>query len=779
MDQQVKTEITANAAQANREFDGWAQHVAAASATVKASLAAIATNTQAMHGQMKGDLDKISSALSAVQSKFAAWAALVAGGMVAKASIDTTVGFTKEAMGLGKALGINTQQASVLNIALGDIYSSSEVMTGAASKLAKQLRTNEDDLKSLGLTTRDASGNFRNMNDLMMDSIRVLNGYEEGTDRTMAMQVVFGKGAEEVGALLKLNNEVLDAAAEKQRELGLVVGVENVEATKRYRAAMNDVGDVLLAVKKTIGDAVMPIFTKMGEWFSAAGPAAVVIIKGAIGGLVTMFWGLKNAVAIAWEILDSFVFSIAEPVRTLAEAIFKLVSGDFKGAADVMMTWPERIGQRWSGAWKSIVKSSEEASGEIYKLFADPTQITTTKGGGKKYVGKPEAEDKDKKENLPPSFMAYYEAALEEEKRVAAERDALHEYSKTEELAFWRNLLANADLSSKDRIDIQRKASKIEIEILRDKARQAREINAIELGAWRDAELAKVEMDEQAARNRTAQGMASQEALLLQEQAFELRRREIKLAALQESLSLLDPDRDAVKVAQMHAQIEALEQQHQQRMAQIKQGLQAESNRYTKGAIEGMASGFEGVFQRLGTQIKTLNQLFAASVSVIVQVGMQMMAKMAADWLKQQLTMLIYGKTMALSKIAEKAGEAGAGGVASMAAAPFPLNLGAPAFGAAMAAAAMAFAPVASASMGFDIPAGLNPMTQLHAREMVLPAQHADVIRALAQQPALLGGGGGGDLHLNVRGASAGEFFMIHKRDLVTALRSARKDLQF
>lgn len=39
---------------------------------------------------------------------------------------------------------------------------------------------------------------------------------------------------------------------------------------------------------------------------------------------------------------------------------------------------------------------------------------------------------------------------------------------------------------------------------------------------------------------------------------------------------------------------------------------------------------------------------------------------------------------------------------------------------------------LASAAGGYDIPSGINPVTQLHEREMVLPAQYADVIRSMA-----------------------------------------------
>lgn len=47
---------------------------------------------------------------------------------------------------------------------------------------------------------------------------------------------------------------------------------------------------------------------------------------------------------------------------------------------------------------------------------------------------------------------------------------------------------------------------------------------------------------------------------------------------------------------------------------------------------------------------------------------------------------------------------------------------------------------IASAEGGYDIPAGVNPVTQLHEKEMVLPKAQAEVIRGLAAN----GGAGGG-----------------------------------
>ena len=84
----------------------------------------------------------------------------------------------------------------------------------------------------------------------------------------------------------------------------------------------------------------------------------------------------------------------------------------------------------------------------------------------------------------------------------------------------------------------------------------------------------------------------------------------------------------------------------------------------------------------------------------------------------------------------------------------------------------MAFA---SARDGYDIPAGVNPMTQLHEREMVLPKEQADVIRGMSGG----GGGGGGDMNVTISGQQlAGGFFLAHQSELVAALKKARRNGQ-
>ncbi|MBK9019634.1 MAG: hypothetical protein IPL72_06390 [Sulfuritalea sp.] len=139
------------------------------------------------------------------------------------------------------------------------------------------------------------------------------------------------------------------------------------------------------------------------------------------------------------------------------------------------------------------------------------------------------------------------------------------------------------------------------------------------------------------------------------------------------------------------------------------------------------------MLKNFATGSQTIGQTITGLFRAVGDAVAGMLAAMAARWLVQQLLQLAGIKTTTTSTIGAKAAEAGAGGVASMAAAPFPINLTAPAFGAMMSGIAASYgAIVASAARGYDIPKGLNPLTQLHEEEMVLPQRYADVIRGLA-----------------------------------------------
>lgn len=220
-----------------------------------------------IEGAFGGALSKFNLFTGAV----GAMAAVAAGGVFSKV-VKETIEWTSEAVALGKSLGITTQQASILNVALGDVYLSKDTMIAGSLRIAKTLKSEEEAFTKLGVATRDQNGNYRSTLNIMTDVNTKLGNIREGTDRNVAGMAIYGKSWGELSSLLKLNNEVMDEAAKKAKELGLIVGTEQVSQMKKYKAAINDIEDVGKSLTLRFGNVLLPNLVKVGAWLGNNGP---------------------------------------------------------------------------------------------------------------------------------------------------------------------------------------------------------------------------------------------------------------------------------------------------------------------------------------------------------------------------------------------------------------------------------------------------------------------------------------------------------------------------
>jgi hypothetical protein len=141
--------------------------------------------------------------------------------------------------------------------------------------------------------------------------------------------------------------------------------------------------------------------------------------------------------------------------------------------------------------------------------------------------------------------------------------------------------------------------------------------------------------------------------------------------------------------------------------------------------------------------------------SVMLSVGqgiqndfLQAIDKMIDNWIMQ----MIFGEAQSKVSADLQADNSIAASAATGAAAVFASLVGDPLTAAAAPGAAaatyaeiMAYTTVASAAGGYDIPTGVNPITQLHQEEMVLPASISNSLRGMiASGPGGSAAGGGG-----------------------------------
>lgn len=794
-DQQIDVKIIADSS-------GVAAGINDAVGKIQTGMKEAGSSFEGLAGVAEGAFKKINVALAAV-------AATLAGGAMFKKAVDETLAFTGEANKLAKQLGITSDEASALNIAIGDVYGSSEQFLGANAMLTRQVRTNEQAINAMGLATRDASGNLKNSKDLMMDAIQVINGYKEGTDRNMAAQALFGRGASELGGILKMTNAGLDDAKAKQEALGLTVGEKSVQAARSYKAAMNDVGDVMQAIQKHIGDAVMPTLTRMAQWFADVMPPVVRGLMGIMQAFADLLDTVANITGSAFDTVASVVGAAADIVMSafgsggkaadamqfwrnvLAEvkvalAVFEVGFKEVFSVIGMVVEWVmtgfvtfakvanAALRLDWDGAVKAaqdgqdrlsaitekginkMLIAADEGRAKMDKAVGDAYNPQSDKGKAKSSKGKKFEDPKQPSDTgaKDKSRMGEWDAELQDRKIAYEKANDLREMSKQAEIAYWQEVISSNDLSSKEVLAIHRKISVLELASIKDNKKERDALARQQIDADRQIALDELAVKQQELSSQKALGQISAQEEITAKKKLEDEKFKIEMKATADRAALLPQGSVEQKAA--FAQIEALKRQHglamqklndEQAQAEVKswQDRMQPINQAFGQSIQGIVMGTTTMQKALANIWQSIGLAFA-----------QMATKMVTDWGAAQLAKLTASRaasatTVALDKVGQvssttaaigaasvevPAKAAGAASGAASAVAPIPIvgpGMAAAAFASVMAMVLGAKSIIPSAAGGFDIPSGVNPLTQLHEREMVLPAKHADVIRSMAE----------------------------------------------
>jgi hypothetical protein len=740
--------------------------------------------------QIKESVGGIRETVEGLQGLIAGFGTLLAGGLAGefiKFNAELQDQFRKSA----QAAGVTTEQFSGMAYAakLADVdtenLSKAYVKLGAALTNAQQGQKLQVQLfKQLRLDPAQ----FKDADELLGAVADRFASMADGAAKSSLAVDLFG---ERIGPqLIPMLNEGRDGLEELKQEaadLGVVVSTEAGERAEKFNDTLTRLGQAARGASLQVSDQLIPVLQRVAE--------EVAKVKG-VG-----------------ETVGTALRTVIETITVLGANVYYVLErvGNTIGAVAAQLNALAHLDIKGFHAIEDAVEADDKAARAKLDAFsAHVLGLASDAGGGRGQVNPPKVRPDEFVPGAKPSEvhhkaidksqMPVFEAALEAEKAGYAEMDALHGMSKQAELDFWNGILGTAKLSEADRVAVAKQAAQARVRVLQDEAQKAQQIQGISLQDWQAAELARVTQDEDAAKTRVALGQETQAQLLAQQQQFEDRRHAIQLAALRADLATLDPQRDPVKVAQANSKIEALEQTHQLKLAQIRGQIAVQSaaqqkiiwenlgqsiNTLWNNGVQALMNGtltWANAMKAIGTE---LVGWFANSVvqPMVVKAIFGEQAKTAATaagtaerWALESAaaakSVALWAAT-AIRNIMTSAWEAMAAAWKAIVGIPYVGPVLAPiAAGAAFAGVAAIAGNVASAEGGYDIPATINPLVQAHAREMVLPAKHADVIRNLADG----GGGGGGGTTVHLHGSPDDT---VKLRDLPKVLKSLNARFAF
>ena len=107
-------------------------------------IAAASAGVQTMATEMNAAMTGLQETMQGFQAAFGVLGAVLAGGAIFKEALGATKDWTGEVVGLARQLGVTTEQASGIAVALEHVGVSTDTYGGLVMKLTRQMRQNGD-----------------------------------------------------------------------------------------------------------------------------------------------------------------------------------------------------------------------------------------------------------------------------------------------------------------------------------------------------------------------------------------------------------------------------------------------------------------------------------------------------------------------------------------------------------------------------------------------------------------------------------------------------------
>lgn len=160
-----------------------------------------------------------------------------------------TMNYADNVGDLSAKFGVTTDSISEMQYIADQSSTSVEGLTSAMTMLLNRAKEDSDVFQRLGVSVKDANGNFKAMDELFYETVGAINSVEDANERNVLMLETFGRSAMSVGEVVRKSSDELARMRQEAHDLGVVMSEETIQ----YASDFNDT----LAVMKLQGQSAL------------------------------------------------------------------------------------------------------------------------------------------------------------------------------------------------------------------------------------------------------------------------------------------------------------------------------------------------------------------------------------------------------------------------------------------------------------------------------------------------------------------------------------------
>lgn len=257
-------------------------------------------------------------------------------------------------------LGISTEQLSAWGYAAEQSGTDLESLTGALGKFSKTVAAAADSgsrqselFAALGISIKDASGNLRDVEELLPEVANAFRSIENDTTQTALAMELFGRSGAELIEFLENGSDGLSKLGTEARSVGAIISGETAQAADEFNDEIAKLRATVNGLFSQLAQELLPELTKLVKEFRESakeGNAFGVSVKevaSAISGLVG--W-IKDGSEVGASFRRS-MDGLTQTFTALYEMASKLANLDFSGFFNNAKRQADGIRQFFSNAF--------------------------------------------------------------------------------------------------------------------------------------------------------------------------------------------------------------------------------------------------------------------------------------------------------------------------------------------------------------------------------------------------------------------------------------------
>ena len=124
---------------------------------------------------------------------------------------------------LAAKYGTNSEAISEMAYVATQAGSDVNTLANAMSMLYMRAKHDGEAFQSLGVSVKDANGNFKSMDDLFWETVYAMNDLDSEGEKSAYMFDLFGRSASNIGEILRKDSSELEEMRKRAHDLGIVV----------------------------------------------------------------------------------------------------------------------------------------------------------------------------------------------------------------------------------------------------------------------------------------------------------------------------------------------------------------------------------------------------------------------------------------------------------------------------------------------------------------------------------------------------------------------------